>query len=90
MNRARRKAIANLVVRLDIFKRLADEIRSDLETIKDAEREAFENLSGGLQEVDRGQAMVAAADALEEAEGAMDEIVDTIHQVVEHLITASA
>ena len=90
MNRARRKAIANLIDRLDTLKGVADEIRSDLETIKDEERDGFENLSEGFKEGDRGQAMEAAADALEEAVGAMDEIGDSIDQAVENLNTASA
>ena len=90
MNKARRKAIANLIDRLDTLKGVADEIRSDLETIKDEEREAFENLSESFQEGDRGQAMEAAADALEEAVGAIDEIGDSIDQGIEHLNTASA
>lgn len=90
MNKARRKAISDLIDRLDTLKGLADEIRSDLEAIKDEEREAFENLSESFQGSDRGQAMEAAADALEEAVGALDEIGGNVDQAVESLNTASA
>ncbi|GAA5666925.1 hypothetical protein Brsp07_05447 [Brucella sp. NBRC 14130] len=90
MNKARRKAIADLIDRLDTLKGIADEIRSEVETIKDAESEAFENLSESFQGSERGQAMEAAAYALEDAVGAMDEIGSTIDQAVGYLNTASA
>ena len=90
MNKARRKAIADLIDRLDTLKAIADEIRSEVETIKGAESEAFENLSESFQGSERGQAMEAAAYALEDAVGAMDEIGSTIDQAVGYLNTASA
>jgi hypothetical protein len=65
MNKQRRKEIAALRARLE-------DIKSEIETLQEAERDAFDNMPESLQASDKGQQSEAAADALSEAVDAID------------------
>lgn len=58
---------------------------SDLESIRDEEREKFDNLSEGLQASERGQAIEASAESLESACDALQQILDSLDEVDGHL-----
>ena len=67
MNRERRKQIAAARVLIDKGKALLDEARDMLETVKDDEQAARENLPPSLEDSERAQAMDAAVSELESA-----------------------
>lgn len=65
MNKARRKELAEIV-------ELLEEARERLEAVRDEEEEALENLPESLQASERGGAMQAAIDAMEDVLDALD------------------
>jgi phage shock protein A len=74
MNKARRAAIAELVTKLD-------ELRGDLESIRDKEQEAFDNMPESLQGSERGtdsenaiETLTNALDSIQEACNGMEEL----------------
>lgn len=68
MNNARRKEIEVIKARLEaVFEGELEAIRSDLNEVKDAEQEAWDNMPESLQEGERGQAMQEAIAELESA-----------------------
>jgi len=76
MNKARRKAISKILSEiegLDINDKFED-LRSELETIKDEEEEAYNNLPESMQNGDKGEAMQAAIDSLDNAIQALSDI----------------
>lgn len=60
MNRRDRTELAKALA-------LMNQAKEILETLKDAEREKYDNLSEGLQASSKGEAIGTAADALESA-----------------------
>lgn len=71
MNNERRKEIERAIA-------LTQEAASILETARDEEHEAFDNLSVGLQASERGQ-------AIEEAVSALGSAVDSLNEVISNL-----
>jgi hypothetical protein len=74
MNADRRKTLAAIMDRIENLNALAlalnddrEAIIADLETARDEEQEAFDNLPEGLQAAERGQDMEAAISELENA-----------------------
>src|SRR3546814_3499302 len=67
MNRERSKQIAAARMLIDKGKALLDEARDMLETVKDDEQAARENLPPSLEDSERAQAMDAAVSELESA-----------------------
>ena len=82
MNKARRKTIAELRERLDALKAQADDLESEIETIRDEEQEYFDNMPESLQGGDKGQ-------AAEEAVSHLDTALDAIQEVVSQAEAAS-
>lgn len=72
MNKQRRKQIDQIITRIEALQGLIEEVNSDIETIKDEEQEALENLPESLQEGEKGQTMQSAIDSLEEAYGELE------------------
>lgn len=60
MNKARRSDIQKIIERLE-------EIRDDIEAVKDEEEEAYENLPESLQESERGESSEAVCSLKESA-----------------------
>lgn len=73
MNAAQRK-------RLDEMYDTLDQIKSDLESMGEEEREKFDNLTEGLQSSERGQNLESAANALEEAASVLDSALNSIDE----------
>jgi uncharacterized coiled-coil DUF342 family protein len=73
MNAADRKQVAALVAHLEELMSQASAIGEEIRELADAEQEKYDNMSEGLQQGDRGQAIEAAAQALSSAADAADE-----------------
>lgn len=72
MNKDRRKRLDQAQKILEDIKEQFDTARDLIRDVAEEEREAFDNLSEGLQQAERGQAMEAAADALDNAHSSME------------------
>lgn len=86
MNNERRKRLADIVTQLQALPPI-DEIKSDLEGIRDDEQEAYDNLPESLQNGERGEQMQAAISAMEEVIDALDGF--STDELVGHIETAS-
>ena len=71
MNKARHTAIRKLLGELE-------NIKSQLETIRDEEQEYFDGLSENAQEGEKGEVSTAAIDGLEEALGTIETAIDSL------------
>ena len=76
MNNTRRKLIQGIIDKLE-------DLREDIEALKDEEQEAFDNLPEGIQASERGEAMEHAAYSLEEAYDNMDSVIDALTEAFE-------
>lgn len=74
MNKEDRKAVERIVGELNSLKDEIEELRSQ-------EQDKFDNMSEGLQAGDTGQAIEAAATALENAHSAIDEAVGELEGI---------
>lgn len=85
MNAQRRKALAALIDRIEELGAARDTLRDELETIRDEEQDAFDNMPEGLQQGDKGQAMEEAIGIIEEAITNLENIdVDSIVSSVDN------
>jgi uncharacterized protein (UPF0335 family) len=73
MNAQDRKQVKAILSKLETLKAECETLSQDLTELAEAERAKFDNMSEGLQASDKGQAIEAAADALEEAAGNAEE-----------------
>lgn len=76
MNNQRRKEIEA------VLNELAD-LRSRVETLQNEEQDAFDNMPEGLQQSERGQASENAANALDYALSAFDDIDSSLNEALE-------
>lgn len=76
MNKQRRKELEA------ILNELAD-LRSRLETVKDEEQDAYDNMPEGLQSSERGEKAEQACSSLDDALTAFDEIDSAINDAME-------
>lgn len=67
MNNERRKQIAAIVRDVENMTHMADHLRELIESVRDGEQEAFDNMPESLQDGERGQTMQTAIDALDSA-----------------------
>lgn len=72
MNKADRKVVSDAVSQLEELKAKIENIGVDVRALADAEQEKFDNMSEGLQQGERGQAIEEAAGALSEAADALE------------------
>lgn len=82
MNASDRKAIAKLGEEIAALWSKLDDCKSELETLKDDEQEKFDNMSDGLQQGERGQAIEEAAGQLSEAFDALETAVSSAEECV--------
>jgi hypothetical protein len=91
MNKKRRKELDELFRRIELAKIAVesvpdvDDIRTELETTKDAEQEAFDNLPESVQGGERGQAMEASISAMDEALEKLQEVADAVVTMADDL-----
>ena len=76
MNNTRRKQIQAIIDKLE-------NLKSDIECLKDEEQEAFDNLPESLQGSERGIAMEDATYNLDEAYASIDSAVDSLTESIE-------
>lgn len=90
MNNQIRKQLNDLQDRITEFRKVRDNIKNqlteakvsleniknDVESIRDEEQDKFDNLTEGLQQSEKGQAIEAAVTELESAQQALDEYYD--------------
>lgn len=76
MNNTRRKQIAALAQRLSGAIAGLEDIRSDIEMVKEEEQEYLENMPESMQDGDKGMNAQAAIDYLEQAYDALSELID--------------
>lgn len=69
MNKERRKKIEQIQDKLM-------ELQADLQWIREEEEEAFDNLPEQFQDGERGESMQEAMQAMEDADGAIQEAID--------------
>lgn len=58
-------------------------MQTEIETLRDEEQEAFDNMPESLQQSDKGEKAQAAIEALEEAINSVDEVHSTLDTVKE-------
>lgn len=75
MNTARRKQIDQAKQNIDRLVELAEDIRTDLETIRDDEQEYLDNMPESLQAGDKGEKAEAAISALEDVINELDSLI---------------
>ena len=74
MNKSRRAT-------LTMIANAMEELKSRLETVRDEEQDAFDNMPESLQESERGEAMQEAIDNMEYAMDSLEEAVDYLNEV---------
>lgn len=75
MNKDRRKSIERIVDKIN-------EIKADLTSIRGDEEEAYDNLPEGIQESERGDSMQEAIEAMDNADGALQEAADFLEEII--------
>lgn len=73
MNAARRKMLNKIFEALEASK-------ADLETCAGEERASFDNMPEGLQKGEKGQAVAAAADSLDNAVSSLEDVLNSIQE----------
>ncbi|MEM1046506.1 MAG: hypothetical protein AAGL24_10155 [Pseudomonadota bacterium] len=76
MNKARRKAIDAIVARID-------ELKADVEIIRDEEQDYFDNMPEGIQDGEKGEVAQSAIDSLDDAVNTIDDIVESLNSAAE-------
>ena len=75
MNKDRRKSIEQIVDKIN-------EIKADLTCVRNDEEEAYDNLPEGIQSSERGDSMQEAIEAMDDADGALQEAVDFLEEII--------
>lgn len=86
MNQAQRKQVAAWATKVSDARAMLEEFVAELEQMAADEREKFDNMPEGLQQAERGQAIEAAADALDSM---LEKVVDAISSLEEAEGTAA-
>ena len=88
MNANRRKTLSQVIDQIEALKSLMETVKTDIESIKEAidterddEQEAFDNLPEGLQQAERGQTMEQAVEYLDNASTVITDLFDAIDGV---------
>jgi hypothetical protein len=76
MNSARRKVIAGIQGKLEEYRSMIEELQSE-------EQEAYDNLPEGLQSGERGEKLIASADALQEALDYIESVTAALEEAVQ-------
>lgn len=76
MNKQRRKELERIAD-------LLSECMSGLESVKEEEQEAYDNLPGGIQYSERGEAMQENVDDLDYVISDLDSVISSINEIIE-------
>ena len=75
MNKQRRKKISEIIEKLE-------DIVVELEELASEERDAYNNLPESIQYSERGEAMDAAADELDEVSGEVTDLSERLEEII--------
>ena len=75
MNKDRRKSIERIVDQIN-------EIKADLTWVRNDEEEAYDNLPEGIQSSERGDSMQEAIEAMDDADGSLQDAVDFLEEII--------
>ena len=76
MNKARRKAIEEIIDQLGMLK-------EQVESISEEEQEAFDNLPESIQYSERGDAMGEYVADLDDAASSIDDVMSTLQDIID-------
>ena len=76
MNKARRKAIEEIIGKLE-------ELKDQLETLSTEELEAYDNLPESIQSSERGERMSEGVDDIDDATGSIEDAIYTLTDLIE-------
>ena len=76
MNKARRKAIEEIIGKLE-------ELKDQLEILSTEELEAYDNLPEGIQSSERGERMSEGVDDIDNATGSIEDAIYTLTDLIE-------
>jgi hypothetical protein len=76
MNQTRRKQLSALLIEID-------QLKEQLEGIRDEEQESFDNMPQGLQQSERGSNSEAAINLLEQAIDGLDNANESITEITQ-------
>ena len=76
MNRARRKRLQEILDQIEF-------LQMDVNTVRDEEQDAYDNLPESIQYSERGEQMQEYADHIEEAYQSLQEAIDTLYDIIE-------
>ena len=76
MNKARRKRIEKVV-------NLLEELRDELESVKEDEQSAYDNMPDSLQDSERGDSMQDAIDTLDEINTDFENLIESVNSLLE-------
>lgn len=77
MNKKRRKSIEDIINKIE-------ELKIDIETIKDEEQEAYDNMPEGLQCSQMCENMESAISSLEYAYDSLDDAINNLNEATEY------
>jgi len=83
VNKDRRKRLDEATSLIQNIKEDFEKAKGLIEDVAGEEQDSYDNLSEGLQQADRGQAMEAAASALSDAHSTMDIDLDEVLTKIE-------
>jgi len=72
MNKSRRTQIDRILERIE-------DLMSDVDLVREAEQEAYDNMPESFQDSERGELMYDAIDNLESAYGSLEEVQDYLN-----------
>ena len=76
MNKARRKRLQEILNQIEV-------LQMDVDTVRDEEQDAYDNLPESIQYSERGEQMQEYADQIEEAYQSLQEAIDTLTDIIE-------
>lgn len=89
MNKIRRKAISEIIEKIEALQTEMEDILSDIETVKDEESEYFENIPENLQSSERYEIAESAVENLESAYDTFDDMKSSLDDVLSSLEEAT-
>lgn len=75
MNKQRRKQIEQVILKLD-------DLKEELDGIREEEQDAYDNLPEGIQDSERGESMYENIDTLETAYNDLESIIDNLQELI--------
>lgn len=90
MNQARRKSLRKLLDQIQPIEAVIEELKYDIEMLKDEEEEYLTAMPSSIGEGARGEAANAAIEALEDAIGLLGEIQADVAEAAEKVAEAMA